>query len=450
MMKPIVAIIGRPNVGKSTFFNRVTRSKEALVDDFPGVTRDRHYRDARWNDFEFTLVDTGGFTEGEEFSDAIRFQVHQAIEDADVIILLLDGKEGISPFDRDMVQMIRPVSKPAFYAVNKIDGAEREAQASDFYSLGIGPLFPISAEHGYGVGDFLDSLVAVFASLGKDAAPETIDSSIALAVVGRPNVGKSSLINCILGEQRHLVSERPGTTRDAIDSVFRVDGKSYLLIDTAGIRRKGKVKEKIEKFSIIKALRSLDRCDVALIVLDAAEGITDQDISIAGYAFDRGCGCIFLLNKWDLLEKDSQTAKKYLEQLRMQAKFLNFAPVITISALTGQRVSKVFATVDEVYKQFVQRIATAQLNRILETSLAKNPPPLHRGQPIKFYYMTQVSTRPPTIVGFVNYPQAVHFSYKRYLINQIRAQTGLDKIPIRIMFRQRENPKKGKSKLKRK
>jgi GTP-binding protein len=441
-MKPIVAIIGRPNVGKSTFFNRVTRTKDALVDNFPGVTRDRHYGDASWNDFEFTLIDTGGFVEGDQFSDPIRFQVHQAIEDADVIIILLDGKEGISPFDRDIVQMIRIVSKPVYYAVNKIDGPEREAHTSDFYSLGIGPLFPISAEHGYGVGDFLDALVATFSSLAKRAIPDTLDDSIALAVVGRPNVGKSSLINCILGEQRHLVSERPGTTRDAIDSVFRVDGKSYLLIDTAGIRRKGKVTERIEKFSIIKALRSLNRCDVALIVVDAAEGITDQDISIAGYAFDRGCGCIFLLNKWDLLEKDSFTAKNYLNELRMQAKFLSFAPVITISALTGKRVSKIFGVADDVYRQSQKRIGTAQLNRILETSLAKNPAPLHRGKPIKFYYITQVSTQPPTFVGFVNYPQAVHFSFKRYLINQIREQAGLDKVPIRMLFRQRENPKR--------
>jgi GTP-binding protein len=438
-MKPIVAIIGRPNVGKSTLFNRVTRSQDALVDNSPGVTRDRHYRDARWNDLEFTLVDTGGFTEGDEFSDQIRFQVRQAMDDADAIILLLDGKEGVSPFDRDMVEMIRAVSKPVFYAVNKIDGEECEVHASDFFSLGIDPLFPISAAHGYGVGDFLDSLVAVFATLEKDAVREAVDDRIALAVVGRPNVGKSSLINCILGEQRHLVSQRPGTTRDAIDSVFRANnGKFYLLIDTAGIRRKGKVTEKIEKFSIIKALRSLERCDVALIVLDAAEGITDQDISIAGYAFERGCGCIFLLNKWDLLEKDSHTAKKYLDQLRFQAKFLNFAPVIQISALTGKRVTKIFGVVDDVYRQFSHRIGTAQLNRILETSLAKNPPPFHRGQPLKFYYITQAGNKPPTIVCFVNHPQAVHFSYKRFLINQIRELAGLDKTPIRIMFRQRE------------
>ncbi len=441
-MKPIVAIVGRPNVGKSTFFNRVTRTRDALVDDFPGVTRDRHYRDAIWNDIEFTLVDTGGFTEGDEFSDGIRFQVQQAIEDADVIVLLLDGKEGISPFERDMVELLRVADKPVFYAVNKIDGAEQEIHISDFYSLGVEPLFPISAEHRYGIIDFLDALVEGFSAIAKDPEQKTAEGIISLAVVGRPNVGKSSLINTILGEERHLVSDRPGTTRDAIDSVYQVDGKDYLLIDTAGIRRKGKVTQRIEKFSIIKALRSLDRCDVALIVLDANEGIAEQDISIAGYAFERGCGCIFLLNKWDLLEKDTHTAKQYLDELRMRAKFLTFAPAMTISALTGLRVVKIFKMVDDVYQQYVQRIATGQLNRILETSMAKNPPPFYRGKAIKFYYSTQVTTKPPTFVCFVNYPQAVHFSYKRFLINQIREHAGLDKTPLRILFRQRENHKR--------
>jgi GTP-binding protein len=440
-MKPIVAIVGRPNVGKSTFFNRVTRTRDALVDDFPGVTRDRHYRDASWDNIEFTLVDTGGFTEGDEFSDRIRFQIQQAIEDADVIILLLDGKEGISPFERDMVELLRVADKPVFYAVNKIDAAEQEVHVADFFSLGIEPLFPVSAEHRYGIIDFLDALVEGFSAIDKDPDPETAEGTIGLAVVGRPNVGKSSLINRILGEERHLVSDRPGTTRDAIDSVYRVDGKAYLLIDTAGIRRKGKVTHKIEKFSIIKALRCLDRCDVALVVLDASEGITEQDISIAGYAFERGCGCIFLLNKWDLLEKDTHTVKKYMDELRMQAKFLSFAPAMTISALTGQRVAKIFKLVDDVYDQYAQRIGTGQLNRILEASMAKNPPPLYRGKPIKFYYSTQVTTKPPTFVCFVNYPQAVHFSYKRFLINRIREQAGLDKTPLRILFRQRENRK---------
>ena len=449
-MKPIVAIVGRPNVGKSTLFNRITRTKDALVDNWPGVTRDRHYGDARWNDVEFTLVDTGGFTEADDFADEIRFQVHQAIADADVIILLLDGKEGISPFDREIVDIMRSVEKPVFYAVNKIDGAEQEVFLSDFYQLGLEKLYPLSAEHRYGIIDLLDDVVAAPAGFTTEPFEDRTRDAIKLAVVGRPNVGKSSLINRILGENRLLVSDIPGTTRDAIDSLWELNGKSYLLIDTAGIRRKGKVQRKLEKFSIIKALRSLDRCDVALIVLDAAEGITDQDINIAGYAYERGCGCILLLNKWDLVGKDDKTAKEYYERLRYQAKFLNFAPAMTISALTGLRVRKIFKQVDEVYEQYARRITTGQLNRFLERATEKNEPSLHRGRRIKFYYAVQTSTKPPTIVCFVNYPQAVHFSYQRYLINQFREETGLAKTPIRIIFRQREGRiKRGKAKGKR-
>jgi GTP-binding protein len=428
-------------VGKSTFFNKVTRTRDALVDDLPGVTRDRHYGDAGWNNVEFTLVDTGGFTEGDDFSQEIQHQVQQAIDDADVIILLLDGKEGTSPFDRDMLKILRTIKKPVFYAVNKIDGLEQEVHLYDFYSLGIDKLYPISAEHRYGLPDFLDDLVDALPGPGEKYKKDEAEDIIGLAVVGRPNVGKSSLINRILGEERLLVSDIPGTTRDAIDSVCKVNGKTYLLIDTAGIRRKGKVKRKIEKFSIIKALRSLDRCDVALILLDAKEGITDQDINIAGYAYDRGCGCIMLLNKWDLVKKDSKTVGKYIDQLGTQAKFLSFAPAITISALTGQRVSKVFKLVDEVYSQYAQRIGTGQLNKIIELAIEKNEPSLYRGKRLKFYYATQVSAKPPTFVCFVNYPEGIHFSYKRYLINQIREQTGLDKTPIRIVFRQRERRK---------
>jgi len=434
-MKPIVAIIGRPNVGKSTFFNRVTRTRNALVDDFPGVTRDRHYGDASWDDVEFTLVDTGGFLEEDEssFADEIRFQILQAIEDADVIVHLLDGKGGISPFDEDVVEILRKITKPTFYAVNKIDGFEQEVKLYDFYSLGIEKLYPVSAEHRYGISDFLDALTGV---LPKMISEDTRDM-IRLAVVGKPNVGKSSLINRILGENRLIVSEIPGTTRDAIDSVCNINGKSYLLIDTAGIRRKAKVSKKIEKFSVIKALRSLDRCDVALIVIDAHEGITDQDINVAGYALERGCGCILVLNKWDIVEKDSKTAKKYHDQLRMEAKFLKFAPVMTISALTGLRVLKIFGMVDEVYSQYTLRVGTGQLNKILERAIERNEPSLYRGRRLKFYYVTQVSTGPPTFVCFVNYPDAVHFSYKRYLINQIRDGAGLDKVPVRIIFRKR-------------
>jgi len=434
-MKPIVAIVGRPNVGKSTFFNRITRSRDAIVDDFPGVTRDRNYGDATWNDVVFTLVDTGGFLsdDKDDFANEIRFQVLQAIEDADVIILLLDGKAGISPYDRDIIEILRTTEKPVFYAVNKIDGLEQETNLYDFYSLGIKKLYPVSAEHRYGVHDFLDDLILAFP---KYDSMQTEDM-IKLAVVGRPNVGKSSLINRILGEKRLLVSDIPGTTRDAIDSVCNIDGKPYLLIDTAGIRRKGKVSKKIEKFSIIKALRSLDRCDVALIVMDADEGITEQDINIAGYAFERKCSCIMLLNKWDLVEKDSKTAKKYYEQLKIESKFLSFAPAITISALTGLRVPRIFTYVDEVYNQYAARIKTGQLNRIMELAIKKNEPSLFRGKRLKFYYAAQVTAKPPTFVCFVNYPDAVHFSYKRYLINQIRERAGLDKTPIRLLFRRR-------------
>ena len=444
-MKPIVAIVGRPNVGKSTLFNRITRTKDALVDNFPGVTRDRHYADARWNDVEFTLVDTGGFTTGDDFADEIRFQVHQAIADADIIILLLDGKEGISPFDREIVDNLRTVDKPIFYAVNKIDGPEQEVSLADFYQLGLKTLYPLSAEHRYGVSDLLDDVVDAQTGFVTEPFEGHTRNVIRLAVVGRPNVGKSSLINRILGEKRLLVSDIPGTTRDAIDSVWEMNGRSYRLIDTAGIRRKGKVHRKLEKYSIIKALRSLDRCDVALIVMDAAEGVTDQDISVAGYAFERGCGCILLLNKWDLVAKDSKTAKMYYERLRQQAKFLNFAPAMTISALTGLRVRKIFKQADEVYDQYARRISTGELNRCLERAIERNEPSLHRGKRIKFYYGVQTSIKPPTIVCFVNYPQAVHFSYKRYLINQFREETGLDKTPIRIIFRQRAGRKrKGK------
>lgn len=433
-MKPIVAIVGRPNVGKSTIFNRITRTKEALVDDFPGVTRDRHYGDAVWNDVEFTLVDTGGFLgEEDDFTRHIRIQIHQAIQDADVIVFVLDGKEGVSPFDTDIIEVLRSVTKPVFYAVNKIDGYEKEVGLYDFYRLGIKKLYPVSGEHGYGMTDFLDDLVL---DLPKFEPEESLDR-IRLAVVGRPNVGKSSLINKILGEERMVVSDVPGTTRDAIDTVCDISGKSYLIIDTAGIRRKGRVSRKLEKFSIIKSLRSLDRCDVALILIDASEGITDQDITIAGYAFERGCGCIFLLNKWDIVKKEDKIVKKYYEQLRMDAKYLSFAPAMTISALTGQRVQRIFGLVDEVYKQYNTRIGTGQLNKIIEKALQKTEPSLHKGKRLKFYYTTQVSVKPPTFVCFVNYPNAVHFSYKRYLINQIREQTGLDKTPIRVLFRLR-------------
>ena len=434
-MKPIVAIVGRPNVGKSTLFNRITRRRDAIVDDRPGVTRDRHYGDAEWDQRAFLLVDTGGFVSGDadQFAVSIRHQVEQAVIQADAVVLVLDGKGGISPFDRDLVRWLHTRERPVFYTVNKIDGPDQEQQLYEFYALGVEPLYPVSAEHGYGMTDLLDALVAVL----PQASAEQDEASIRVALVGRPNAGKSSLVNRLVGQERLVVSDTPGTTRDAVDTVCVRDGRSYRLVDTAGIRRKSKVDLKLEKFSIIKALQSLERCDVALVLLDAGLGVTEQDIKVAGYAHDRGCGAIFVANKWDLVDTTVTTPRKFEEQLREAAKFLPFAPMVTVSALTGQRVNRIFPLIDLVYAQYATRIGTGQINRIVNQATLQTEPPLHKGRRLKFYYTTQISERPPTFVSFVNYPDAVHFSYHRYLLNRIRTETGLDKVPLRLYFRQR-------------
>ena len=436
-MKPVVALVGRPNVGKSTLFNRLTRSRNALVDDFPGVTRDRHHADAVWDDIPFTLVDTGGFllSDDDAFAVEIREHVEIAVEEADAVCFVLDGRSGLSPFDQDLADILRRSRKPVFYLVNKIESLRKqEEDLAEFYGLGMEKFYPVSAEHGLGLDTFLEDLVAV---LPKTPLEDREEKEIAIAVAGRPNVGKSSLINKLFGEKRVMVSEHAGTTRDAVNLVIEKDGQRFRLIDTAGIRRKGKVHQKIEKFSILKSLKSLDDCDVALILVDASEGVTDQDITIAGYANDRGCGAIFLLNKWDLLKSDEKDEKRFMEDLRMKAKFLSFAPAMTISALTGLRTHKIFSMVKEVFEEYSYRINTGLLNRIIEDAIFRAEPSLHKGKRLKFYYATQVSTRPPTIVCFVNYPEAVHFSYKRYLVNQIREMAELEKIPIRLLFRAR-------------
>jgi GTP-binding protein len=434
-MKPVVAIIGRPNVGKSTLFNRITRRRDAIVDDLPGVTRDRHYGEVHWDDHVLIAVDTGGFVTGDEdeFSAHIRLQVEQAVDEADAVVLVLDGKYGLSPFDRDLIQKLRGLKKPVFYVVNKIDGPEKEPSHYEFFSLGLDRLFSLSSEHGYGVSEFMDALVAVLPKAEAQPDPE----EIRVAVIGRPNAGKSSLINRLLGQDRLMVSAEPGTTRDAVDTVCERKGRTYRLIDTAGIRRKSKVDLKLEKFSIIKALKSLDECDVALIVLDAEKGITDQDIKVAGHAFERGCGAVFVANKWDLVDAKALTPTKFALKLHDAARYLHHAPVITVSALTGVRVNKLFPLIDKVHQQYTTRISTGVLNRIVSDALQRTEPPMHHGRRLKFYYTTQVAQRPPTFVSFVNFPDAVHFSYQRYLLNQIRSEAGLDMTPLRLLFRQR-------------
>jgi len=435
-MKPIIAIVGRPNVGKSTLFNRIARRKKAIVGDEPGITRDRNYAEAEWNGGVFLLIDTGGFEPG--VNDEVALHIHQqvqlAIEEADLIIFLVDGKEGLTPTDIDIAKMLREVNKPVLHVINKIDGERQEEKIYDFYRIGVENLYPISAQHGRGVGDLLDEALNL---LPPSSEIRYNESLVKIAVLGRPNVGKSSLVNRILGNERVIVSEKPGTTRDAIDTPLKIGEKEYLLIDTAGIRRKGRISRQLEKYSVVEALKSIDRCDVAVILIDAKEGITEQDAKIAGLAHDKGRASVLVVNKWDLIEKDSYTIYKYTEDIRYNLKFIRYAPIIFVSALTGQRALKIIDLVDRVAEQYQRRVPTSELNRVFEEVILSNPPPMYRNKELKLYYITQVSIKPPAFVIFVNYPEGIHFSYERYIVNKIRENFEFDGTPVRVFFRKR-------------
>jgi GTP-binding protein len=443
----IVALIGRPNVGKSTLFNRITKSRKALVDSTPGVTRDRQYERVDWDQSTFILVDTGGIEAKDRAADGsdamvgnIREQTLQAIAEADVLLFLMDGREGVTPTDFDVTNLLRKTDKPVYYVVNKIDGEELEPSLLPaFYELGVEQLWPISADHGYGVRSLLDDLAAALPA-GEESSLQSGDY-IRIAFFGRPNVGKSSLINRLLGEERMLVSDIPGTTRDSIDTLLTVKNKNYLLIDTAGIRRKGKVKEKLEKFSIIKALAALERCDLVLILIDAEEGITEQDTKVIGYTQDQGRACILIVNKWDLVKNETKEQKKIMAELEMATQFVGFAPILPLSALTGKGIKKLLPTIDSVYEQFCKKFPTNRLNRILQDAVVAHPPAMHSSRRIKLLYTTQITTRPPTFAIVTNYPKEIHFSYHRYLVNTFRKELGLDKTPIKIVFRERKRRK---------
>jgi len=435
-MNTLIAIVGRPNVGKSTLFNRLTRSRAALVDDQPGITRDRLYASVEWEGKGFTLVDTGGFDDSEEapLLQGVRNQVVKAIEEADRILFMVDGRDGLMPGDEKVADVLRRSRKKVFIGVNKVDGQEHQHLTADFYNLGFDRVYPVSAAHGYGLADLLDAMTEDLEEPAREEAPEDLTK---VAIIGRPNVGKSSLINRIVGTERLLVSELPGTTRDSVDIHFALRGKNYVFIDTAGIRRKGRVKEKIEKFSVIKALQSLDRCHVAVVLIDASEGVTDQDAHICGYAFERGRGVILAVNKWDLVKKDPEKKKHLIDTLDRQMSFLSFAPQLYMSALTGEKVKTLFEKIDLLHGQLFRRIDTNIVNKALTRMVQKNPPPkMGRGR-LRFFYATQTGVMPPSFALFVNRPDLVHFTYERYLLNQFREQLDLNEVPIRLKFRKK-------------
>lgn len=438
-MKPLVAIVGRPNVGKSTLFNRLSTAKKAIVLNEPGVTRDRNYGDCKWKNREFIMIDTGGFEPVSR--DALLVQMREqallAMEEADAILFLMDGREGLTPADLEIVGMLRKVEKPVLYGINKLDTEKQDPLLLDFYRIGADRLYPLSAEHGLGIAPIMDDLVDALPPREQAEGKEEEKDRIRIAVIGKPNVGKSSLVNRILGFERTIVSETPGTTRDAIDTPFELSGKKYVLIDTAGIRRKSRISLKLEKYTVMEAIAALNRSDIALLLIDGQEGITEQDAKIAGIAFERGVAPIIVVNKWDLVEKDERTMGQYALKIKDTLKFLDFAPILSVSAVTGQRVLRIFEVIDGVFGEYTKRIPTGELNRKMEEITAAFPPPLLRGRRNPVYFGTQFAVKPPSFVFFVRDPSAVHFSYERYLANRIREAFDLGRVPIRLIFRKK-------------
>jgi GTP-binding protein len=436
MSKPLVALVGRPNVGKSTLFNRLIAEPLAIVEDVPGTTRDRLYADAEWGGITFTFIDTGGLLPEslDDLASSVRQQVTVAIAESDVIVFLVDVKEGPTAVDVEIAQLLRRSSKPVILAVNKADNQDRRQEALAFYELGLGDPIPLSALHGTGTGDLLDAVLKVVPS---DTREEPAQGT-RIAIVGRPNVGKSSLLNAILGEERMIVSEKPGTTRDAVDSLIEWDGEPVILIDTAGIRRRGRIAPGIEKYSVIRAMRAIQRADVALLLLDATEGVTEQDAHIAGYVVEEGKGLAIVVNKWDLVEKDTHTMQQYTVEIRRVLKFVAYSPMVFVSATSGQRVKNVIDIALVVQEARSKRIPTGELNRVVGEAVAKHAPPSKRGKRLRIYYGTQVGVAPPTFVFFVNDRELVHFSYQRYLENQLRAAFGFEGSSLRMAFRNRK------------
>ena len=444
---PILAIVGRPNVGKSTLFNRLVGERKAIVHDLPGVTRDRNYGAAEWSGKKFVLVDTGGLDSEAEagLEERIQEQSRSAISEADVILFLLDGKGGLNPIDQQAINQLRKANKPLFYAVNKLDTLKKQDSLYEFYSLGLDRLYPLSAEHGTGVSDIMSDIVSVFPDEPEAAdqlEEEETEERLCIAIIGRPNVGKSTLTNRLLGFERSVVHSKPGTTRDALDTPFELNGLPCSLVDTAGMRRKARIDDRVERFSVQRALRVVDRGDLVIHVIDATQGVTDQDAQILAYAFQRGKALLLAINKWDLPAKDDKDVEDYRAEVYYNLSFLEHVPVAFISAVTGFGVRKMLDTAGRLLKAYQRKISTSALNQALQTIVKAHPAPLNQGRPVKFYYGTQTGTRPPTFTLFVNTPAAVGEGYRRYLVHQMRDSLGLEHTPIKLFLRARREERR--------